>query len=296
MMRSSSSQGPVGIIGVGLVGTAMAERLGAAGFEVFGFDLEPFDHRLAAPCGSPQGLAGQCTTVLLSLPTSAVVGAVLEQLVPSVTPGHLIIDTTTGDPGHAEEHGALLRPSGAALVEATIAGSSDLLRGGAAPVLVGGAEEAVRRAQAVLDALSDRTIHLGELGTASRFKLVFNLVLGLQRAVLAEGLHFGEALGFRPEEVLGFLQQSPASSPVMETKGERMVMRNYDPPQARLSQHLKDVRLILAQAAEHGTALPLSETHLHLLERAEALGFGKGDTSAVREAYPVHQTGPQDEC
>ncbi len=71
----------------------------------------------------------------------------------------------------------------------------------------------------------------------------------------------------------------------METKGQKMLEGAYQPPQARLSQHLKDVRLMLALAERASTALPLSDTHHTLLKKAEALGFGPVDTSAVIEAY-----------
>ena len=114
-------------------------------------------------------------------------------------------------------------------------------------------------------------------------------MLGLHRAVLAEGLVFAESLGFDQEVALDILNQTPAHSGVMETKGRRMVKRDYG-LQARLSQHLKDVRLILAEAERAGTKTPLSQIHKTLLEQAEALGFGDADNSAVMEAFRHPQT------
>jgi 3-hydroxyisobutyrate dehydrogenase-like beta-hydroxyacid dehydrogenase len=129
------------------------------------------------------------------------------------------------------------------------------------------------------------------VGTASRFKLVHNLVLGLNRAVLAEGLSFAKVLGFDPERVLEILKETPACSKVMESKGRKMVSGDRA-PQARLSQHLKDVRLIVAAAEQRGLPIPLSRVHQQLLERAERLGFGDADNSAVIEAY---RPGSEDE-
>ena len=275
----------IGIIGVGLVGNALANRLGEAGLPVVGHDLSPIENANVEIATSAADVVGRCPTIFLSLPTSEVVSSVLEEVKPGLTSEHLFIDTTTGDPEDAEQHPGRLADSGASYLEATIAGSSDLLGKGEAPVFLGGCEKDVERARSVLETLTPRLFHLGPAGTASRFKLVFNLVLGLHRAVLAEALSFGEALGFDPATVLDVLADSPAFSPVMVTKGRRMVERSYDPPQARLSQHLKDVRLILAQAAEKGVRVPLSELHRELLERAEGLGFGASDTSAVREAF-----------
>ena len=113
-------------------------------------------------------------------------------------------------------------------------------------------------------------------------KLVTNLVLGLNRAALAEGLAFGEALGLDAATVLSVLQESMAYSRIMDTKGLKMVSSDFT-PEARLSQHLKDVRLIRAAAVGAGLELPLSAEHEAWLERAEAQGLGSFDNSALIE-------------
>ncbi|MGI9242737.1 MAG: NAD(P)-dependent oxidoreductase [Verrucomicrobiales bacterium] len=284
-MGENTRECAVGIIGVGLVGSAIAQRCHAAGYHLVGYDVAAIDAEGVEACASAVEVFSGASTVFLSLPTSEIVSDVLGEARPFLRAEHLILDTTTGDPADAESHLELVGGSGAAIVEATIAGSSDLLRKGEAPIFLGGASADIDRARAILEVLSDRLLPLGPLGAASRFKLVFNLALGLQRAVLAEALHFGEALGFDPATVLEVLQQSPAQSPVMETKGKKMVERDYDPPQARLSQHLKDVRLILDQAQLNTAQVPMSTAHLKLLETAEEFGFGALDNAAVREAF-----------
>lgn len=114
-------------------------------------------------------------------------------------------------------------------------------------------------------------------------KLVTNLVLGLNRAALAEGLAFAESLGLDPAMALAVLRESMAYSRIMDTKGPKMVARNFT-PEARLSQHLKDVRLIREAAARVGRSLPLSTEHQRLLELAESLGLGDHDNSAILDA------------
>jgi len=111
-------------------------------------------------------------------------------------------------------------------------------------------------------------------------KLVTNLVLGLNRAVLAEGLVFAKSIGLSTERALEVLLNSPASSRTMETKGPKMVNSEFA-PQAKLSQHLKDVRLILDEAARTSRELPLTALHAQLLERAEAEGYGELDNSVI---------------
>jgi 3-hydroxyisobutyrate dehydrogenase-like beta-hydroxyacid dehydrogenase len=97
---------------------------------------------------------------------------------------------------------------------------------------------------------------------------------------LAEGLVFADQLGVEGKQALDVLRRSMAYSRIMDTKGEKMLARDFT-PQAKLSQHLKDVRLMLAASS---IPLPLSETHRELLEKAEALGFGEADNSALIEA------------
>ena len=121
--------------------------------------------------------------------------------------------------------------------------------------------------------------HVGASGSAAKMKLVSNLVLGLNRAALAEALVFANAIGVDPASALEVLRGSMAYSRVMDVKGQKMLDEDFT-VQARLSQHLKDVRLILAS----GVTLPLSETHRQLLEHAESMGLGEVDNSAIIKA------------
>jgi len=278
-----------GSIGIGLLGAALTQRLLEHGHTVVGFDpLERSRRRFAAAgglaCDHAAEVVRRCQTIVLSLPDSDIVAEVLRELSSNFRAGQTVVDTTTGDPEQMIAIGKSLADVDVNYVEATVAGSSAQLREGKAVLFVGGAADVVAEVEPLLNVLANTHFHLGDVGTASRFKLVHNLVLGLHRAVLAEGLVFGEALGFDPARVLEILTRTPAASAVMETKGRRMVDRDFE-PLARLAQHLKDVRLILAEADKHGAVTPLSELHENLLRRAVDLGFGESDNSAVIEAF-----------
>jgi 3-hydroxyisobutyrate dehydrogenase-like beta-hydroxyacid dehydrogenase len=108
--------------------------------------------------------------------------------------------------------------------------------------LLEGSDKSVELNASLFEAISKHWFHLGSVGAGSRFKLVHNMVLGLNRLVLAEGLEFARSLGMDGAKTLEILKQTPAYSTVMESKGDRMVNRDFENPQARLSQHLKDVR------------------------------------------------------
>ena len=136
-----------------------------------------------------------------------------------------------------------------------------------------------------------KAFHVGLCGSAARMKLISNLVLGLNRAVLAEGLAFAEALGVSPAAALEVMAGSNAYSRAMDVKGRKMVERDFS-VQARLSQHLKDVRLMLDAAAAAGLSLPLTETHRRLMEQAEAAGYGEQDNSAIIEVLRKARLAP----
>jgi len=290
----------VGLIGVGLLGTAIAKRLLQNETRVIGFDTDPARReRLAALGGTSLSDAAevftQCDVVLLSLPTSQVVRKLVADNVQSISANSTIVDTTTGSPEDVIETGRFLAKQRVHYMEATIAGSSKQVRSGAGAMFIGGEKAVVLQCESLLSSILEKHFYVGPVGSASRFKLVHNLLLGLHRAVLAEGLVFAEALGFDPATALEILQQTPAASGVMPTKGPKMLERNYA-AQARLSQHLKDVRLILEESRRVGTRAPLSELHQSLLEQAEQLGFGSADNCAVIEVFRHRDAGDEHSC
>lgn len=280
---------PVGLIGLGLLGSAMAHRLLTHGYSVQGYDLEQRRQESFSESGgqampSASHVFNACKIVLLSLPTSQVVSELLQQVQPNLKKEQVLVDTTTGHPEQMQAIGTHLSRQTINYVEATVAGSSDQMQSGEAVLFVGGDENIVQVLQPLWEALSAKHFHLGKVGAASRFKLVHNLVLGLNRAVLAEGLAFAESLGFNPQNSLEVLQQTPAASNTMTTKGQKMVDRDWQ-TQAKLSQHLKDVRLILELAKQTQASTPFSQLHQELLEQAEQLGLGEVDNSAILEVF-----------
>jgi 3-hydroxyisobutyrate dehydrogenase-like beta-hydroxyacid dehydrogenase len=280
---------PIGLIGLGLLGIALAERMIAAGLSIVGYDLASArGERLRALGGSftasAAEIAATCETIVLCLPTSQVVASVMDELGDQIRQGCLVIDATTGDPEQTDALTAALAPRGIGYVAATIAGSSEQVRRGEAVVIVGASEFDARRADRVLATWSEQRFYVGTPGSSARLKLIVNLVLGLNRAVLAEGLSLAAACGIDPAAALEVLQATPAYSTVMETKGPKMIARDYA-PQARLAQHLKDVRLIRELAARQRAITPLSDVHEKLLTTACQLGFAESDNSAVIEAF-----------
>jgi 3-hydroxyisobutyrate dehydrogenase-like beta-hydroxyacid dehydrogenase len=269
------------------MGSAFASRLSGAGFAVIGCDVDAErGAALARQGGESVETAGEvirrCPRVILSLPSHREVGEVLSVAAGVLRAGHIIIDTTTGDPEHSSAVAAGLAERGVIYLDATISGNSAQVRAGEAIVMVGGDAGAFAACRDVLAILGAESFYTGSSGSGARMKLVTNLVLGLNRAALAEGLALGEGLGLDPELTLRVMRRSPAYSRAMDVKGAKMIHSEFS-PDARLSQHLKDVRLILEMGAAAGLPMTLSTAHRKVLEAAEAAGLGALDNSAVIE-------------
>jgi len=276
---------------VGLVGIVLAERMAAAGYVVVGYDIEP------ARCDALRELGGSVASsaadvgsrapvVVLSLFDSDSVRDVVEGdagiLSARVPPAH-IIDTTTGSPAETEALAERLAACGVHLIDATISGSSQQLRDDAAVLMVGGDAGAVAACCDLLRTLSSAIAHVGPPGSGAKAKLATNVLIGLNRAVLAEAMAFAESVGLDLAAFLELARVTPGYSGAMDSKGDRMVRGDFA-PDSRVRLHRKDVRLILDSARASGQRMPLSETHAALLDGLIEAGDGDLDNAAIIRA------------
>jgi 3-hydroxyisobutyrate dehydrogenase-like beta-hydroxyacid dehydrogenase len=148
--------------------------------------------------------------------------------------------------------------------------------------LVGGDVQAIAEAAPVLRAMFSTYFHVGKVGDGGRAKLAINLILGLNRLAMAEGLVFAERIGLDPGAFLEVARASAAYSQVMDVKGPKMIARDFA-PEDRITQHFKDVRLIQQQAQRVEQKLPLLDVHADVLEACVRHGEGEWDNCAVIE-------------
>lgn len=280
----------VGLLGVGLLGSAVAERLLAAGHTVRGYDIDParlcaLEYLGGSAASSVADAVEGTDFVLTCLLTAEVVREALYGPaggVEALRPGSVLIDLTTCSPADSRRLAADLAERGVEALDAPVSGSSSVVRAGEALVMAGGPVDTFQRSLPVLSSFAREVIHTGGSGSGSAAKLVTNLVLGLNRLALAEGMALGLRSGLEPEALLRLLRESAAYSRALDAKGERMVYARFE-PEARLAQHLKDVDLILELAGELDLGLPATSLHAGLLREGVARGLGELDNSAIIE-------------
>lgn len=293
--RPQAARLRVGIAGLGLMGSACAARLAGAGFALSGYDVDATrraDFRQQPGRTAVESVAelAACDVVVLAVFDTAQVEQVVESgqglLAAARQAGRMpvLVCTSTCDPDRLAALGQRCAAAGLPFVEMPISGTSATLAKGEAVGLLAGVAADVERAAAVLEALCPSRFHLGTVGNGSRAKLAVNLVLGLNRGAMAEGLVFASRLGLDPERFLEVLVGSAAYSRVMEVKGRMMATRRYEPPQSKVDQSLKDFGLILAQAASRGQSLPFAGVYAGLLQDCMARGEAARDNAVIAEA------------
>jgi 3-hydroxyisobutyrate dehydrogenase-like beta-hydroxyacid dehydrogenase len=280
-----ASRTPVGVIGVGLMGEVYARRLVAAGFTVIGFDVEPAKNaRLAnfgAQAGSLTDIAQNCEPIVVAVFNTEQVEDVVERALIPAASGKIVLVTSTCDPDRIAALGARVGDR-LRFLETPVSGTSEQVRQGDGVGLIGGDEKIATDAAPVLDALFAKSFHIGKIGDGGRAKLAVNLILGLNRLALAEGLVFASRLGLDPAAFLDVARRSAAASQVMDTKGPKMIGGDFA-PEGRVRQTLKDTQLMLDQARKAGQQLPLLQIHADVLQACVRHGDSEQDNSIVIE-------------
>jgi 3-hydroxyisobutyrate dehydrogenase-like beta-hydroxyacid dehydrogenase len=283
----------IGFVGLGLMGSGMAGNLLAAGYPVTGYDvdrgrMDAFVGKGGRKAATPADILPGVDAIILSLPNSSVVNAVVAdslKLFATGRAGLVLIDTTTADPVMSAELASRLRVSGIEMLDATISGTSKMCAEKDVTFMIGGDEDTFKAYEPLFSVLGKEIFYLGKNGSGASAKLIVNLVLGLNRMVLAEGLCLAEKAGMDPARTLELLKMSAAYSKAMDMKGSKMIERDFLPPEGKLAFHLKDVRLMLDLGGRLDVPLLLSSLHVQALTAEVAKGRGEWDNSAIIAFY-----------
>jgi len=274
------------MIGLGIMGSAMAANLIRAKYRVVGYDVLEARRRAhrragglaARDCGDVGRQAG---IVICSLPSSDALRQAAAALAESARPKLIVIETSTLPLAIKEEARGVLAARGAILLDCPLSGTGSQARVRDLVVLASGDRRAYRRVGPVLDALARARVYVGEFGAGSRMKYVANLLVAIHNVAAAEALVLAMKAGIDPALAFKVLSAGAGSSRMLEVRGPMMVAGEYSRALMKLGVWQKDMRIIADFAREAGCPTPLFETTATLYTAAIATGRQDEDTGAV---------------
>jgi len=278
----------VGLVGLGLLGHAVASRFSGAGHTVVGFDVLAARAQALAEMGgrtapSARAVAEAAEVTCTLLPSlTAVEEAILgpDGVLAGAGPGAVVVQMSTISPTLTERLARETAARGRGFLDCPISGTSAMVARGQGIIFVGGERALFDRWRPLLEAVLPRAVHVGSAGQAMTLKLVANLLIALHSAAAAEALSLARRAGLDLNIALDVLSSSAAASRMLEVRGPLIVQADF-PPQMKLDLFMKDLHLIQDAAAGVGAPLPLTDVAERLYAAAQAAGRGGEDLAAV---------------
>lgn len=276
----------VGIVGLGVMGSAMAGHLIDAGFTVTGYDIDPdkveaFEERGGRMASSTSDLAGRASLVLLSLPSVDALEQATAELVEGAHPDLLVVEMGTLPLAAKETARQRLAEAGVEVMDVPVSGTGLQAADATLVVFASGSEEGYRRALPVLEVIGRSSYHLGEFGTGSVMKYIANLLVAVHNLATAEAHALGIAAGLDPALVQQVMSDGVGASKILDIRGPMMVADQYEPPAARLDIILKDAGIIADYARSVGAPTPLLDAAIPIYQDSKAAGLGDLDAAAL---------------
>src|SRR6266508_1117409 len=275
----------IGIIGVGLLGSAVATRLLKGKFEVKGYDTRP--EQIKALCaqgliadGSIAEVAADTDAVFTILPTLQSVEATMGGLIATAPPDCTLIQMSTISPELTRRLAGAAAAKRLDFLDAPMSGTSTMVERGDCAIFVAGDRARADACRPVFDAIAKKNVYVGDVGMASLAKLATNLLVGLNTAALAEAFVLAAKGGLAPAALLELLKDSAADSKMIEVRGPLMADHCFD-PQMKIDLFLKDFKLILEEGRRLGVPLPLTSVTQQLATATAVAGRGEEDLAAI---------------
>jgi len=275
-----------GLVGLGIMGSAMSGHLLDRGHAVVGYDVQGeavdrFRRAGGLPADSVQQVAQRADVVITSLPSVDAALEVCGELAQGAHPGLVVAETSTLPHEVKERCRAMLVEAGAELLDCPLSGTGAQALERDVVVYGSGEEAAFERARPVLSAFSRSVRYLGPFGRGSTMKLVANLLVAVHNASTAEAFALGEAAGLDPQQIYDTIRDGAGNSVIFEKRGRLMVDRSYRPATAKISMFVKDVGLVRDFAGQLGVETPMVDATRALYDRGVEMGLADADAAAL---------------
>jgi len=266
----------IGVIGLGIIGTPWAARYQAAGKLASVWNRTPMPQAAGWKASAKEVTAAADVTHIVVADPPAV-SAVLDEVLPALGPGKVVVQSSTIDPASATAFEARVRATGAAYVEAPFTGSKPAAEAGTIVFFMGGEAAALNAVEPLLAVVSETRFRLPGVAKAAAVKLAMNLNVAAQMQALSESLTFARRAGIDDDLFFQILAKNVSQSGLAKLKEGKLRARDFAPQFSVKHMH-KDMRL--AQASADGE-LPLLATVRECLARAEQRGLADDDFSAL---------------
>lgn len=279
----------IAIIGLGIIGSALARNLIDHGFSVTGFDPDKDSAAHAAEIGvtvtADAAEAMQDSTIILtSLPSEAALAATVELLTAEsgqTNKDQILVELSTLSLDCKIKAHTQLSAAGTVMLDCPISGTGAQAQTRDIALYASGDESAFKRCREIFGAIASNSFFLGAFGNGTRMKFVANLLVAIHNVASAEALNLATRAGLDPQQVYDVISAGAGTSKIFELRGPMMVEGNYSPATMKLDVWQKDMALIKDFSTASGAFTPLFDTTAPLYETANALGLGEQDTAAV---------------
>jgi 3-hydroxyisobutyrate dehydrogenase-like beta-hydroxyacid dehydrogenase len=296
--RSRNEEGPaapIGIVGLGIMGGAMAEALIGSGHAVVGYDPDrAAQARLKRAGGRPLAIATsvaeQADAVIASLPSVRA----LDQAVEAIAAARrgagrkplIVIEASTLPLTDKDRANERLRARGMVVMDCPISGTAVRLRSRAWTIYASGPKAAYARVRPIFEVFTDNAPYVGRFGHGTRMKFVANHLVAILNVATAESLTFARRMGLDPKQVHALVAESPIiGTGVYRLRGGFMASRSYLPATMKVEVWQKDMQVIGDMARTVGAPVPLFSNCAALYNAAMALGLAKSDSASVCEVF-----------
>ncbi|KAK9231668.1 hypothetical protein WN943_021907 [Citrus x changshan-huyou] len=283
--------GRIGFLGMGIMGTPMAQNLLKAGCDVTVWNrtkskCDPLISLGAKYQPSPDEVAASCdvTFAMLADPESAMdVACGKHGAASGMGPGKGYVDVSTVDGDTSKLINGHIKATGASFLEAPVSGSKKPAEDGQLIFLAAGDKSLYNTVAPLLDIMGKSRFYLGDVGNGAAMKLVVNMIMGSMMATFSEGLLLSEKVGLDPNVLVEVVSQGAISAPMYSLKGPSMIESLY-PTAFPLKHQQKDLRLALGLAESVSQSTPIAAAANELYKVAKSHGLSDEDFSAVIEA------------
>ena len=280
----------IGFVGLGIMGTPMAEHLIHAGHQLFVFTRGKIPQAIAASsatqCASARDVAEHADIIVLMVPDTPDVEVALfshNGIAAGLTPGKVVVDMSSISPIATKTFAQKINALGCDYLDAPVSGGQVGAKNATLSIMVGGSEATFERVKPLFELMGKNITLVGGNGDGQTAKVANQIIVALNIEAVAEALLFAAKAGADPARVRQALMGGFASSKVLEVHGERMVKRTFEPG-FRIELHQKDLSLALSSARALGVALPNTAMAQELFNTCAAHGGKAWDHSAMVRA------------